>query len=77
MLNDKNIAHEIRTALGEKAKSGFLTAADVVEVVSSPGIQEQLAQVGIFRPSIPKTNGLPLVKEAGVAAWQAPNWHVR
>jgi hypothetical protein len=55
VLNDKNIAHQIKEALGEKAKKGFLSATDVMEVVSSPEIQAQLSQAGIYQPSIAKS----------------------
>jgi hypothetical protein len=55
VLNDENIAHQIKEALGEKAKKGFLSATDVMEVVSSPEIQAQLSQAGIYRPSIAKS----------------------
>lgn len=55
MVNDKDLACAIKGALREKAKSGFLTAADIMEVVSGPDIQEQLAHTGIFRPSISKS----------------------
>ena len=44
VLNDENIAHQIKEALGEKAKKGFLSATDVMEVVSSLEIQAQLSQ---------------------------------
>lgn len=55
MLNDENIAHMIKEALGEKAKSGFLTAVDLMKVMLSQEIQDQLVQARINRPSIVKS----------------------
>ena len=55
MLNDKDLACAIKEALAEKAKNGFLTAADIMEVVLGPEVQAQFAQAGIFRPSISKS----------------------
>jgi hypothetical protein len=52
MLNDENATHMIKEALGERAKNGFLSATNVMEVVASPEIQAQLLQTGIYRPSI-------------------------
>ena len=55
VLNDEDLACAIKEALAEKAKNEFLTTVDVMEVVSSPEVQEQFAQAGIFRPSISKS----------------------
>jgi hypothetical protein len=52
MLNDENATHMIKEALGERAKNGFLSATNVMEVVASPEIQAQLLQTGIYQPSI-------------------------
>ena len=54
-LNDENVTHTIKEALIERAKSGFLGATDVMEVVSSPGVQDQLSEAGIDWPSITKS----------------------
>ena len=67
VLNDENIAHQIKEALGEKAKKGFLSATDVMEVVSSPEIQAQLSQAGIYRPSIAKSTACQWLRKLG---WQ-------
>jgi hypothetical protein len=67
VLNDKTVTHAIKEALGERAKSRFLTAADVMEVVSGPDIQGQLAQAGIFRPSIAKSTACCWLGKLG---WQ-------
>ena len=47
--------HTIKEALIERAKSGFLRATDITEVVSSPEVQDQLSEAGIHRPSISKS----------------------
>ena len=65
MLNDENIAHQIKEALGEKAKKGFLSATDVMEVVSSLEIQAQLSQAGIYRPSIAKSTACRWLRKLG------------
>jgi hypothetical protein len=54
VLNDENITHAIKEALGERAKNGFISATDIMEVVASPEIQTQLSQAGIYRPLIAK-----------------------
>ena len=55
VLNDENVTHLIKEALGERVKNGFLSTTDVVEVVSSLEIQAQLLQAGIDCPSISKS----------------------
>ena len=55
LLNDENVMHTIKEALIERAKSGFLEATDIMEVVSSLGVQDQLSEAGINRPSITKS----------------------
>ena len=47
--------HTIKEALIERVKSGFLRATDVMEVASSPEVQDQLSEAGIHRPSISKS----------------------
>jgi hypothetical protein len=67
VLNDQSVANVIKEALGEKAKNGFLTAVDVMEVVLSPGIQEHLAQARIYRPLIVKSMACQWLGKLG---WQ-------
>ena len=52
LLDDEDIASELKLALSEKLKDGFLTASDVVDIVSSPEMQAQFARAGINKPSI-------------------------
>ena len=52
VLDNDDIAHELKIALGERVKNGFLTAADVVDVVSGPEMQAQFVQAGFDRPTI-------------------------
>jgi len=54
VLKDEGVTHEIKLALGERAKSGFLTATNVMDVVSSPEVQAQFARASIYKPSISK-----------------------
>ena len=65
VLNNENVTHLIKEALGERAKNGFLLATDIVEVVSSPDIQAQLAQAGIYRPSITKSTACHWLSKLG------------
>jgi hypothetical protein len=65
VLNDENITHAIKEALAEKAKRGFITTADIMEVVSGPDIQDQFAQAGIFKPSIGKTTACRWLGQLG------------
>lgn len=52
LLNNEDMAHELKLALSERAKSGFLTASDVVQVVSSPNMQAHFVEAGIQKSSI-------------------------
>ena len=52
MLDNEDISHEFKMALGEKAGSRFFTATDVANVVLSPEMQAQFTQVGIHKLSI-------------------------
>ena len=49
IVDDEDIAEELRTHLAEKAKHGFLKAQDVMEVVASPKMQEVFALKGISK----------------------------
>jgi hypothetical protein len=66
-LNDQNITHTIKEALGERAQNGFLLAMDVMEVVLSLEIQAQLFQAGIYWPSIAKSTACHWLGKLG---WQ-------
>ena len=65
VLNNDDLAHEMKLALSERAKSGFLTANDVVEVVSSPEMQAQFSQAGIQKSSISKSTALRWLGKMG------------
>lgn len=52
VLEDEDISQEIQLELGERMKSGSITATDLVDVVASPKVQEQLKNAGIDKPSI-------------------------
>jgi hypothetical protein len=55
VLNNENIIHELKLALEKRAKTGFLSAAEVGEVVSSSDMQACFAEAGIYQPSISKS----------------------
>ena len=52
MLENDDIAHELKVILSKRVKNGFLTATDVVDVVSSPKMQAQIVKAGFDRPTI-------------------------
>ena len=52
ILEDEGILQEIQEQLTEKAKSGFIKAQDVCEIVASARVQTKLTQLGIDKPSI-------------------------
>jgi hypothetical protein len=52
LLDDEDIAEEIKSRMAEKVGSGFIKAEDVVEIVASPKMQAIFAQKGISKASI-------------------------
>ena len=52
MPSNENIAQLINQALTEKAKHGFLTATDIMEMVSSLDMQAQFLEARIDQPLI-------------------------
>ena len=52
VLDDDDVAHEMKLALSERAKAGFLTASDIVDIVLSPEMQARFSQAGIHKASI-------------------------
>ena len=52
VLDDDDVAHEMKLALSERAKNGFLTASDIVDIVSSPEMQARFSRAGIHKASI-------------------------
>jgi hypothetical protein len=67
VLNNDTVTHEMKLALSERAKSGFLTANDVVEVVSSLEMQAQSSQAEVQKLSISKSTVLCWLDKM---AWQ-------
>ena len=65
LLDDEDIAGEIKMKLTEKTKGGFLKAQDVVEVVASPNMQEIFAQKGITKVSISTKTALRWLEKMG------------
>ncbi|KAI0265291.1 hypothetical protein BC834DRAFT_808271, partial [Gloeopeniophorella convolvens] len=53
VLDDEDIVREIQLQLMERTKSGaYLKSLDVVDIVSSPELQEMLKEKGVCTPSI-------------------------
>jgi hypothetical protein len=52
VLEDEAISQEIKEALTEKAKAGFLKAQDVCEIIASERIQTLFSRLDICKPSI-------------------------
>ena len=51
-LDEEDVAHDLKTALSVKARNGFFTANDVINIVLSPKIQAHFTWAGIDKPSI-------------------------
>jgi hypothetical protein len=52
VLEDEDILQEVQGQLSEKARSGFIKAQDVCEIVASEKIQVMFARLGVHKPSI-------------------------
>jgi hypothetical protein len=52
IIDDEDIAGEIKTQMAEKVKGGFLKAKDVVEIIVSLDMQAIFAQKGISKVAI-------------------------
>ena len=65
IIDDEDIAEEIKTRMTEKAGKGFLKAQDVVDIVESPELQEVLALKGISKPSISLKTALCWLEKLG------------
>jgi hypothetical protein len=65
IIDDEDIAEELKTRMTEKAGKGFLKAQDVVDVVASPKMQEVFALKGISKPSISLKTALRWLENLG------------
>ncbi|KAH8993203.1 hypothetical protein EDB92DRAFT_1796554 [Lactarius akahatsu] len=54
ILEDEDIKQTIQLHLLECAKARHITAGDIVEIVSTPELQEKFLQAGIMKPTISK-----------------------
>jgi len=54
VLEDDNISQEIQSELSERAKSGFIWAEVVCELVASKKFQTMFARLRIHKPTISK-----------------------
>jgi hypothetical protein len=52
VLEDEDVLQEIKGELSEKAKSGFIKAQDVCEIVASKKLQDLFSRLGIDKPGI-------------------------
>jgi hypothetical protein len=52
VLEDEDISQAIQFALGERGKSGVISATDLVDIIASLEMQERFWQAGINKPSI-------------------------
>jgi hypothetical protein len=51
-LDDEEITHNLKLALGERAKNGFLTASDIIDIVSSLEMQAHFTRARIDKTSV-------------------------
>jgi len=65
IIEDEDVAEEIRTRMKEKASNGFLKAQDLVEIVASPDIQGIFAQKGITKATISVKTALRWLDKLG------------
>ena len=65
IIDDKDVAEEIKTCMAEKAGGSFLKAQDIVEIVASPKMQEIFALKGISKPSISIKTALRWLEKLG------------
>ncbi len=65
VIDDEDIAAEIKAQMKEKAKEGFLKAQDLVEIVASPDIQAIFVQKGITKLSISEKTALHWLEKLG------------
>ena len=73
VLDDEDIAHDLKLGLNERAKSGFVTASDVVDIVSSPEMQAQFSRAGIHKPSISDSTARRWLSKLGWRYGKQPN----
>ena len=65
VLEDEDIAEEIKAWMTEKAAKGFLKAENVVDIVASPEMQGIFTRKGIVKPSISINIGIHWLKKLG------------
>jgi hypothetical protein len=65
IIDDEDIAEEMRGRMMEKANGGFLKAEDVVDIVASPGMQAIFACKGITKATISVRMGLCWLERLG------------
>jgi hypothetical protein len=73
IIDDEDIAEEMKTQIKEKASRGFLKAQNVVEIVTSPSMQEIFTLKGISKPSISVKTVLHWLENLGWAYGKLKN----
>ncbi len=65
IIDDEDVAEEIKTRMTEKTRGGFLKAQDVMDIVASPEMQAKFTLKGISKPSISIKMGLHWLEKLG------------
>jgi hypothetical protein len=65
ILDDEDVAEEVKMQMMEKTKGGFLKAQDLVEIVASPEMQAMFARKGITKASISDKTALRWLEKLG------------
>ena len=69
VLEDEEVLQEIQGKLAEKAKSGFIKAQDVCDIVASENVQTLFSRLGVHKPGISLSTA---------QRWLAKmNWHYK
>jgi hypothetical protein len=65
VIEDEDVAEEIKERMKEKAEKGYLKAQDLVEIVASPEIQAVFMRKGITKPLISCRTALRWLEKLG------------
>jgi hypothetical protein len=65
ILDDEDIAEEIKSRMAKRVNAGFLKAEDVIKIVASPEVQSIFAWKGISKASISVTTALRWLEKLG------------
>jgi hypothetical protein len=65
ILDDKDIAEEIKAQMAENTREGFLKAEDIMDLVASPRMQQIFTEKGISKASISTKTVLRWLEKLG------------